>query len=321
MQHFWGCVCLLDELLLSLQKIETRMRKFQSLLIAGLLCCLSGQAQQLFYLPTSAPVAEDTERVVGEGNDKNIVGVVRPAVEVYLPAEEKRNGCAVILCPGGALRALSWGNDVERMAAFLNERGIAVIGLKYHLNSLPMPKGMKMPPTVDVTRIDYFPQADANPLHFPEGDSIMLLAVEDARTAMRFVRAHAEKWGIDANKVGFLGFSAGGGVAIAATILAENEKERPDFLCTNYGPSLMPVSVPSPAPPLLVMTRADHPNVAAGSLALFLEWKKAGGNAELHVYGDGRGPYVLMEETGETTTESWSRQFVLWLQAKGFIEK
>jgi acetyl esterase/lipase len=174
---------------------------------------------------------------------------------------------------------------------------------------------------VDVTRIDYFPQADANPLHFPEGDSIMLLAVEDARTAMRFVRAHAEEWGIDANKVGFLGFSAGGGVAIAATILAENEKERPDFLCTNYGPSLMPVSVPSPAPPLLVMTRADHPNVAAGSLALFLEWKKAGGNAELHVYGDGRGPYVLMEETGETTTESWSRQFVLWLQAKGFIDK
>ena len=83
----------------------------------------------------------------------------------------------------------------------------------------------------------------------------------------------------------------------------------------------MPVSVPSPAPPLLVMTRADHPNVAAGSLALFLEWKKAGGNAELHVYGDGRGPYVLMEETGETTTESWSRQFVLWLQAKGFIGK
>lgn len=66
--------------------------------------------------------------------------------------------------------------------------------------------------------------------------------------------------------------------------------------------------------------RADHPNLAAGSLALFLEWKKAGGNAEQRVYGDGRGPYVLMEDARETT-ELWSRQFVLWLQAKGFVDK
>ena len=55
---------------------------------------------------------------------------------------------------------------------------------------------------------------------------------------------------------GFLGFSAGGGVAIAATMLADS-MERPDFLCTNFGPSLMPVTVPQDAPPLLIMTRAD----------------------------------------------------------------
>jgi hypothetical protein len=69
------------------------------------------------------------------------------------------------------------------------------------------------------------------------------------------------------------------------------------------------------------MTRAEHPNVAAGHVNLFLEWKKAGGNAELHLYGDGSGPYTLMPQTGRTTTESWSQQLLLWLEAKGFAKR
>ena len=109
-------------------------------------------------------------------------------------------------------------------------------------------------------------------------------------------------------------------MAIAATMTADS-KERSDFLCTNFGPSLMPVTVPQDAPPLLIMTRADHPNVAAGLVALFMEWKKAGANAELHMYGDGKGPFELMPQTGETTTETWSNQMIHWLKAKGFIIK
>ena len=113
---------------------------------------------------------------------------------------------------------------------------------------------------------------------------------------------------------------AGGGVVIAATMSA-SDIERPDFLCTNFGPSLMPVTVPKNAPPLLIMTRVDHPNVAAGLVALFMEWKKAGANAELHMYGDGKGPYELMTETGETTTETWSTQMIQWLKAKNFLKR
>ena len=268
--------------------------------ILFLLCSLTSWAQQTYDLPASK---SDT---------------YKPSIQVFLPAADKANGCAVILCPGGGMRALSWDSDVEQMAIFLNERGIAAIGLKYHLNNLPFPQGMKMEPMVDVTHLERFPQADANPLHYPAGDSILQLAADDAKAAIRLVRKNAQVWHLDTQKIGYLGFSAGGGVAIAATIQASEPAERPNFLCTNFGPSLMPVQVPNPAPPLLIMTRADHQNVAAGLVNLFLEWKKAGGNAEIHLYGDGTGPYTLMLQTGRTTTEAWSQHFILWLQAKGF---
>ena len=242
----------------------------------------------------------------------------RPAIEVYLPSQEKANGCAVVLCPGGAMRWLSWESDVVKMASFLNEHGIAAIGLRYHLNKSGLPKGKQMPPMVDVTHPEQFPQADANPMHDATGDSIIRLAALDAKAAISMVRKHAGEWRISKDKIGFLGFSAGGGVAIAATMMASDASERPDFLCTNFGPSLMPVTVPVDAPPLLIMTRADHPNVAAGLVALFMEWKKAGANAELHIYGDGKGPYELMPVVGDTTTETWSIQMLHWLKAKGF---
>lgn len=260
-------------------------------------------AQTKYFLPTDNASTEEGARA---------------AIEVYLPQKEKANGCAVVLCPGGAMRWLSWESDVVKVASFLNEQGIAAIGLRYHLNKAPMPQGMKMPPMVDVTHPEHFPQADANPMHDATGDSILQLAARDAKAAIRMVREHAEDWHIAKDRIGYLGFSAGGGVAIAATISA-SDNERPDFLCTNFGPSLMPVNVPADAPPLLIMTRADHPNVAAGLIALFMEWKKGGANAEMHIYGDGKGPYELMPQTGETTTETWSPMLIQWLQSKGFL--
>ncbi len=278
-------------------------------------------AQKVYRLPSDETVQNDTERTWTDNGNKTVAGVVNPSIEVYLPSADKANGCAVISCPGGAMRVLSWKSDVEDMAKFLNEKGVAVIGLKYHLNNSRPPEGMTMPPTVDVTGFDRFPKADANPMHYPEGDAVLNKAIDDARNAIRFVRNHAEEWNINPERVGFLGFSAGGGVAVGATVKASDKAERPDFLSTNFGPSLMEVTVPRDAPPLLILSRADHQNVAAGLVALFMEWKKAGANAEIHLFGDGSGPYQLMPLSGRTTTEMWSTLFVQWLQSKGFMDR
>ena len=78
---------------------------FSILLAAG---CMTASAQQKFMLPNSNPQAKDTEHEIEQYGGISILGVVNPSVEVYLPEASKANGCAVILCPGGGLRALSW---------------------------------------------------------------------------------------------------------------------------------------------------------------------------------------------------------------------
>lgn len=280
-----------------------------------------GMAQQTYSLSHSDPAKPNEEKVLEQGGGKTIVGVTHPSITVYLPKKEVSTGAAVILCPGGGMRALSWTSDVERMAQFLNERGVAAIGLKYRLNTVPFAPGGggKMPPLVDVTGFQKFAKANCNPMPGGDGDIAILNAVADAREAIALVRSHATEWGIDASKVGYLGFSAGGGVAIGATVHAQ-EGEMPDFLVSVYGPSLLDVEVPQNAPDLLLLTRAEHGNVAAGCLQLFLEWKKAGKNAELHMYGDGNGPFFLSEPTGTNTTETWADNLTSWMRARKLIK-
>lgn len=289
---------------------------------AFLLACLPlwSVAQQVIELPVNYTEKGVEEKVTLRGEEKIITGVTQPSVTIYLPKEENNTGTAVILCPGGAMRMLSWTNDVERMATLLNQRGIAAIGLKYRLNNAPMKMGGTMPEMVDVTGFQKFPKANANPMPSQEGDAANMRAVDDARAAIRLVREHAEEWNINPGKVGMLGFSAGGGVALGALICAQ-ESEMPNFMVTVYGPSLMDVNVPANAPDLLILSRAEHPNVAAGCLDLFLEWKKAGKNAELHLYGDGKGPFALADRRGLNTTDTWTDDLMNWLEARGFARQ
>jgi dienelactone hydrolase len=261
------------------------------------------------------------------GEIASISGVTVPAITVYLPDPNKATGTAVILCPGGGLRMLSWQNDVINMARWLNERGIAAIGLKYRLqtsNATPGAGGSaaeaaKNNPlaamNLKITDFDKITNANANPNNSKESLKAIDNSISDAVKAIRMVRENASDWKINPNKVGFLGFSAGGGVSLGATIRAE-EGTMPNFICTAYGPSLIDVKVPKNAPKLFICTRANHPNVAAGLLSLFLVWEKAGASAELYIYDDGRSGFGP-SDTG-TTSGTWRESFYRWLTSNGF---
>ena len=95
----------------------------------------------------------------------------------------------------------------------------------------------------------------------------------------------------------------------------------PNFVISVYGPSMMDVDVPEKAPKLFIAVHADHPNVAAGCLALFLEWKKAGVDAEFHVYGQGTGGLfggAGWKGDSNTLYGSWMESCYSWLKVNGF---
>jgi dienelactone hydrolase len=179
-----------------------------------------------------------------------------------------------------------------------------------------------MPRRITVTEFGEIKNANANPSVLKGGDPEIDNALNDALEAMKIVKAHAKEWHIDENKIGFMGYSAGGGVVVNATVKATPEL-MPAFLCSLYGPALDDVIVPKNAPKLFIGVHADHPSVAAGCLALFMEWKKAGVDAELHIYGDktgglfGGGP----QADKNTPNGSWQEAFYSWLVANDYTKK
>ena len=280
-----------------------------------------------------APLLNDADKVTYDdaGGIQGISGTTEAAIKVFLPPAEINTGTAVIICSGGALMFHSWGNDVEKMASWLNERGVAVIGLKYRLRQMsarpqsPRPAAAaggnvpQMPLRLpDITGFDQLKQANASPDQSGRPDPSLDDATDDALRTIRLVRAHAEEWGIDPQKVGYLGYSAGGGVAISATLKADTGS-MPSFLASCYGPSLTDVVVPANAPNLFIAVRAQHNNVAAGMLALFLEWKKAGASAEMYIYDDGQGPFGPGDDT--STSGAWREHFFRWMVSNGFVDR
>lgn len=262
------------------------------------------------------------------GEVVNYEKVTDPTLTISLPDADKANGTAVIICPGGALISLSWQSEFQDIARWLNARGIAAIGLKYRLrngfpdmNKVDTTKGM--PRRITVTEFAEIKNANANPSVLKGGDPEIDNALNDALKAMEIVKAHAKEWGIDESKIGFMGYSAGGGVAVNATVKSSPEL-MPAFLCSLYGPALDDVVVPKNAPKLFIGVHADHPSVAAGCLALFMEWKKAGVDAELHIYGDKTGGLfggVGPQADKNTPNGAWQEAFYSWLVANGFTKK
>ena len=287
---------------------------FTIALTALSLCAFSQQEIRLYegVAPGSEGIANN-EKVQRDasGRIQTISGVVEPSITVFLPEAEKSTGVAVILCSGGALAAHSWGDNVVSMAEWLNQRGIAAIGLKYRTrtNVGPRPQTSK-PLNVTVTEFDQLQKSNANPDQSGATDASIDNAINDALRAMEIVRQNADKWRIDTAKIGYLGFSAGGGVGIGAALRADNQ-HRAAFIATVFGPSLIDVEVPQNAPKLFIATRSNHKNVAAGLLSLYLDWKKAGANAEMHFYDDGVGPFGS-GDTGNTSS-TWRENFYRWL--------
>lgn len=291
-----------------------RKGRLKSLMGAVCILCtpLSVQAQEVRRLYTdTAPGSEywrlpEESRVTPDGT--TFYNVSAPSFTAYLPPRGKANGTGIIILPGGGLRVLSVDGDMQTAIRRLNEEGMAVFVLKYRIRQgqpapPPPPGAMPAPPP----RFPFMEIRNANANPTPrdaELQKVLAMAVADTRKAMAMIRAEAAHWGIDPTRIGLMGTSAGGGVAIG-TLLAQPKEERPLFIASLYGPALQDVAVPSEAPPLFLATDSNHGAVTDGLVALFTMWKHAGRSAELHSF---EVPVF------QFPASLWLERFLTWLK-------
>ena len=241
--------------------------------------------------------------------DPFVRNVSRATLTPFLPERSKANGTAVIVAPGGAFRILSMGNEGWEVARALNERGVAAFVLKYRL----------MPTAPDWAEFN-----KGNPLTAPTPGAAagaapalppVTLPLEDAAAAFKLVRARAEEWHIDPKRVGMMGFSAGAGTTMAATL--QSTEIKPAFIAPIYG-MLRSVEVPADAPPMFVALAADDPLFGKSDFGLITAWQNAGRPVEFHLYQNGGHGFGL-GNPGKTST-GWFPQFMIWMEDNGFLK-
>jgi len=284
--------------------------------------------------PGKAPGSEDwtfSERVMeGPGGSKTYSNVVNPTLTIYLPDPAAANGVAIILCPGGAMRMLGFA-EPERTAEWLNARGIAAFILKYRVvpDIRPASAGMASPvsPTAGAparkigmgmgNELSFREILNRNGNANPAPDNqehlrVIRMAIADGQQAIRVLRRDAAKYNLDPKRIGILGFSAGGGVAIGTAVM-ESSDAYPDFVATVYGPSLVDVVVPEQGAPLFIAVMDGHFNVTNGCAALYALWKEAGRPVEIHVYDHAFGPASGMP------VATWTDRLYDWLLARKIL--
>jgi acetyl esterase/lipase len=251
------------------------------------------------------------ETAVASGSPKPITrvsNVSQPTITLYRPAADKANGCAVIVCPGGGYHILAYDLEGTEVAQWLNSIGVTAVLLKYRV-----PRRNKEQP-------------HAAPL-------------QDAQRAIRLTRQNAKDWGIDPERIGVLGFSAGGHLTVMTgthwdetTYPAVDEADRlscrPDFLIPIYPaylgdreePSkLSPlVRVDERTPPTFIAITQDDNDRAIYAALLLVALKKAKVPAELHVYSRGGHGYGL--RVSDNPVSSWPQRCEDWMRVSGLLQ-
>jgi acetyl esterase/lipase len=228
---------------------------------------------------------EQTMQAPGS-TERMVRNIVIPTVTMFNATNGKTNGTAVIVALGGAFHFLMVDHEGYDMARRLTKLGVTALVLKYRVAHMPETDA-DVPPFLNklFTVLPHpGPTAETPPVGTKEVEEARTWAEEDGRQAIRFVRHHAKDWGIDPNRIGIAGFSAGGGVVMEA-VMQHDAQSRPDFGIPIYAGYRNATPVPSDAPPLFIAATDDDVLVAPISGArLYEAWHAAGKPAELHIF-------------------------------------
>ena len=244
------------------------------------------------------------------GPTKLITNVTKPTLTIYQPAKDKNTGTAMLICPGGGYHNLFWELEGEEVAAWLKSLGMTGIILKYRCPRRP--GDVKGEP--------------------PLGPLL------DAQRAVSLVRSRAAEWGIDPKRIGMVGFSAGGHLALATATSFEKRTYdpidaidevscRPDFAVLCYSGYLKAkdkdeispgIRIPADTPPILLAHSSDDKiSDPEHSVIMYLALKRAGIPAELHIYATGDHDFGVRQN--DKLPSSWTQLCVKWLRSQRLL--
>jgi acetyl esterase/lipase len=258
------------------------------------------------------PASETWFRQWGDPMARNITTAT---LTPFLPKPGKANGTAVIVAPGGGFRWLSLGNEGWEVAQALADKGIAAFVLKYRLHPTA--------PALDSFKAYMsrpFPRPAANadgsksatPPGPPKTDLSNQLA--DAEAAYAMIVNRAKEWGVDTDRIGMIGFSAGAGLTMHSTLNSKTMKLA--FIGPIYG-GMGPVDVPKNAPPMFTAIATDD-FLFGGQFGVVESWYKAGIPVEFHLYQNGGHGFGLGNP--DRTSNKWFDAFMYWLEVNQFLK-
>ena len=235
---------------------------------------------------------------------RQVRNVTEPTLIAFLPDPAQATGAAVIVCPGGGHHTLAIDHEGSDVARWLAARGVAAFVLKNRL--IPTPDRDE----------DFETRMQHVMAHTGELEALVAAhlphLLRDGERAVALVRGHAAEWGLRADCVGMLGFSAGGHLAAMVTLRGA-PGQRPDFLAPIYGSMWGPVTAPQHPPPLFLAYSNDDPLgdfVIGANLELYRAWRGAA-PVELHAYAQGGHGFGL--HAWGLASDHWPEQFRLWL--------
>ena len=237
--------------------------------------------------------------------------VSKPSLTVFLPSNP--NGIAVIVAPGGAFHALAYDLEGTEVAKRLNAKGITAFVLKYRLvhDDPAHPENS----IGNLMATQNFKKLDS--LNAP----VIPLALQDGIAAVKYVRQHAGEYKIDPNKIGFMGFSAGGTLTMSVVYSATDDS-RPNFVAPIYAyeNAIIGSKVPSIKTPIFIAAASDDDlGLATHSVHIYLKWFAAKQPAELHMYEKGKHGFGTKKQ--DLPVDSWMERFFDWLQKQELTKK
>lgn len=260
----------------------------------------------LSSVPADTP---DREQWMTQNGLLGVRNINRPTLVPVLPAGPA-TGAAMIVAPGGGFLGLAIDHEGWQVARWLANHGIAAFVLKYRV--LPTPRDNEQ------FRIENDSARNGGTASFsPPGDTPPE-SLADGLAALRHVREHAAEYGIDPQRVGFMGFSAG--AFLSRSVVEHGGADAPNFVAPIY-PGMGPMQVPDNAPPMFVAIAADDFLLARNpDMELLRDYRAAGKSIEFHLLANGGHGFGLAYGTQGMASEDWIEMLHRWMGVIGMLE-